>query len=407
MNYKENVLNWKKGTLGASGMLVLVILIGLMLRTPITTLPLMLGDLANKLEVSKSSLGILTTLPLIMFMLFSSVASTILKKWGFKKSLLGTLAILLVGSLLRLIVTMPTMIIGTSLIGMGIAYLNVYMPSFVTAYFPSNIGLYTSVYTFSMMFGVALFNVITAPIMVLTGWWSMLIVLAITPLLALIIWLFLMPHLSEEIHEPQVEVKKEAMSNDQIWVNKKAWAFLIMFGSQSILNYTFTAWMPSLMAYHQVGSGVIGIIMAAFSLIGLPITVLLPQLLVKWGRLGKLFLVGSAGVTGLIASGMLFFQNTSSTIFWMIESLLLGYAIGLFFMFVVTMFAIKTSNPYRTAQLSGMAQAGGYFIAALGPVTYGWAFGLNPTGNLQNVAFVVAITLATIMGVIIVKTKKI
>ena len=113
MNYKENVLNWKKGTLGASGMLVLVILIGLMLRTPITTLPLMLGDLANKLEVSKSSLGILTTLPLIMFMLFSSVASTILKKWGFKKSLLGTLAILLVGSLLRLIVTMPTMIIGT------------------------------------------------------------------------------------------------------------------------------------------------------------------------------------------------------------------------------------------------------------------------------------------------------
>lgn len=346
-------------------MLVLVILIGLMLRTPITTLPLMLGDLANKLEVSKSSLGILTTLPLIMFMLFSSVASTILKKWGFKKSLLGTLAILLVGSLLRLIVTMPTMIIGTSLIGMGIAYLNVYMPSFVTAYFSSNIGLYTSVYT------------------------------------------FLMPHLSEEIHEPQVEVKKEAMSNDQIWVNKKAWAFLIMFGSQSILNYTFTAWMPSLMGYHQVGSGVIGIIMAAFSLIGLPITVLLPQLLVKWGRLGKLFLVGSAGVAGLIASGMLFFQNTSSTIFWMIESLLLGYAIGLFFMFVVTMFAIKTSNPYRTAQLSGMAQAGGYFIAALGPVTYGWAFGLNPTGNLQNVAFVVAITLATIMGVIIVKTKKI
>ncbi|MEC5141287.1 hypothetical protein VT650_05675 [Pediococcus pentosaceus] len=38
-------MNWKKGTLGASGMLVLVILIGLMLRTPITTLPLMLGDL--------------------------------------------------------------------------------------------------------------------------------------------------------------------------------------------------------------------------------------------------------------------------------------------------------------------------------------------------------------------------
>jgi CP family cyanate transporter-like MFS transporter len=400
-------LNWKKGTLGWGGMLALVILIGLMLRTPITTLPLMLGDLARKLDVSKGSLGILTTLPLIMFMLFSSVASTILKKLGFKKSLLLTLTVLLIGSLLRLIVTMPTMIIGTSLIGMGIAYLNVYMPSFVAAYFPNNIGLYTSLYTFAMMFGVALFNIITAPVMLMTGWWSMLVVLVITPLLALGIWLFLMPHLSEEIHEPQVEVQKENVPTEKIWLNKKAWVFLIMFGSQSILNYTFTAWMPSLMAYHHVGTGVVGIIMAGFSLIGLPITVLLPQLLMKWGNFGETILVASAGIAGLIASIMLFFQNTSATWFWMIESLLLGYAIGFFFMFVVTMFAIKTGSPYQTAQLSGMAQAGGYFIAALGPVVYGWAFGQNPAGNLQNVAFVVAILLATIMGLMIVRTKKV
>jgi len=47
------------------------------------------------------------------------------------------------------------MIGGTILIGLGIAHLNVLMPAFLMVYAPNKIALYTSAYSFSMMFGMA------------------------------------------------------------------------------------------------------------------------------------------------------------------------------------------------------------------------------------------------------------
>ena len=39
-------------------------------------------------------------------------------------------------------------------------------------------------------------------------------------------------------------------------------------------------------------------------------------------------------------------------------------------------FSLKTSTPAQTAQLSGLAQAGGYILASLGPSLFGYSFDL-------------------------------
>lgn len=161
------------------------------------------------------------------------------------------------------------------------------------------------------------------------------------------------------------------------------------------------------MAYHHVGSGVIGAIMACFSLIGLPVSVFLPQTLTRVSRQTQVGLILSAGVVGLGAAGMLFVQNTAATWFWLIEALLIGYSVNLFFVFVMTMFAMKTASPYQTAQLSGMSQAGGYLIAALGPVLYGMAFSANPVGSAQNVVYLAIVLVATVAGLAVVKMDQI
>ena len=36
--------------------------------------------------------------------------------------------------------------------------------------------------------------------------------------------------------------------------------------------------------------------------------------------------------------------------------------------------SIKTSSPEKTAQLSGIAQTGGYILAAFGPTLFGYSF---------------------------------
>ena len=39
-------------------------------------------------------------------------------------------------------------------------------------------------------------------------------------------------------------------------------------------------------------------------------------------------------------------------------------------------FSLKTSSPEKTAQLSGLAQTGGYILAAFGPAFFGYSFDL-------------------------------
>ncbi|WP_252902743.1 hypothetical protein [Paucilactobacillus hokkaidonensis] len=73
----------------------------------------------------------------------------------------------------------------------------------------------------------------------------------------------------------------------------------------------------------------------------------------------------------------------------------------------MTMFAVKTDNPYATAKLSGMAQAGGYLMSAFGPSLYGVAFAANPTGNLQNSVYLALVLIALVSSLIIVRIKQI
>lgn len=125
-----------------------VMLIGLIMRSPITTLPLMLSQISQELGVPSGQLGILTTIPLVMFLLISNFASKTMAVFGLKKALFLSIASIFLGTALRLVVTMPTMLLGTVFVGIGIAHLNVFMPSFVAAYFSHKVGgLYITLLT--------------------------------------------------------------------------------------------------------------------------------------------------------------------------------------------------------------------------------------------------------------------
>lgn len=373
------------------------------MRSPITTLPLVLGPLANNLQVSQGSLGILTTLPLVMFLLFSNFASIPLAKFGIKKSMGTALLFLLIGSLLRLVVTMPSMLLGTVLIGIGIAHLNVFMPSFIKAYFPNRIDVFTTIYSFSMNLGSAAFNLVTAPLKIAFGWRAILVLLAVVPLLVMLFWLLTSQKMTEKLKVQRNDAKQRHKSKS-IWGNLKAWPFLITFGCQSLLNYTLAAWYPVLMSFHHLSSGNIGFIMAFYSLIGIPVYIVMPRLLTQFGQIGTRITIYIAGICGVLAGMMLFFQNTSSFIFWLTESTLIGISISFFFIFTTTMFGLKTEDPLVTAKLSGMAQAGGYFMAALGPSIYGFAFHINPVGDAQSAAFIIIFLIAITAAVIIQRT---
>lgn len=371
--------------------LLVVLAIGLLMRSPITTPPLIVTQLAHQLGVSTESLGLLTTLPLVMFLLFSNFAAIPLAKLGVKPAMGLILLLLLVGSGLRLIITLPTLFLGTILIGISIAHLNVFMPAFIKAYFPLKIALYTTLYSFTMNLGSAGFNLLTAPATHLWGWPSILTILAGVALLVFAFWLVVSRHLPEKMKATPTDHTQPTPKGPSLWTNPHAWLFLLTFGCQSVLNYTIAAWFPVLMSYHHLSADHVGFIIAIYSLVGVPVYVVTPHLLTQLGPTRLRRLIAGAGICGIVAGSMLFFQNTASFSFWLLENLLVGIAVSFFFIYTTTMFGLKTAKPLITARLSGMAQAGGYFMAALGPSLYGWAYHLDPTGPPQNIVYIILI----------------
>ncbi|KAA8434147.1 MFS transporter [Weissella paramesenteroides] len=396
-----------------SHQVVILLTISLMLmssimRAPITTMPLMLPQIAESLHVAQSQLGIITTIPLIMFLLISNFATKTMVKFGLNRALMLSLLSIIVGSILRMLVNMPLILLGTALIGIGIAHLNVLMPPFVATYFPNKIGLYTSVYSLAIMVGSAVFSLITAPVVAVSGWQGVMGLLVLVPAITLVLWFWttkkIVPTANETIPANQTGQPKEHL---RVWSNYKAWPFLFVFGVQATVNYTTVAWLPSMMLQHGVPNGVMTIFMSLYSFVGMPLSIILPTVFLTLKAKGTTWVSLGAGMVALLSVVMLFHTQTKSVVFWGIVTILIGASTAFFFLFSLTMFASKTQSPVQTARLSGMAQAGGYFISAFGPILYGHAFDANPAGKIQNIVYLILVLLMIVSAVMIAHTKNV
>ena len=165
-----------------------IILVGAVLRAPFTALPTILGDIAQGLGVEVSSLGVLTSLPLLMFALFSSFATRLAQKIGLEHLFTYSLIVLTMGSVIR-IFNLPLLYLGTLLIGASIAVFNVLLPSAIQANHPQKIGFLTTIYVTSMGITTALASYLSVPITQASSWKGLILCLSLACLLTLVAWL--------------------------------------------------------------------------------------------------------------------------------------------------------------------------------------------------------------------------
>ena len=93
-----------------------IVVIGLILRIPFTTILTVLSTIAADLNVSVSSLGMVTTIPLLMFALCSSLAPSVARKVGLERLFALILLVMTLGSAIR-IINLPFLYLGTLQIG--------------------------------------------------------------------------------------------------------------------------------------------------------------------------------------------------------------------------------------------------------------------------------------------------
>ncbi|HFH1913652.1 TPA: CynX/NimT family MFS transporter [Streptococcus pneumoniae] len=345
-----------------------IILIGVSLRTPFTVLPIILGNISQGLEVEVSSLGVLTSLPLLMFTLFSPFSTQLAQKIGLEHLFTYSLFFLTIGSLIRLI-NLPLLYLGTLMVGASVAVINVLLPSLIQANQPKKIGFLTTLYVTSMGIATALASYLAVPITQASSWKGLILLLTLLCLATFLVWL--PNHRYNHRLAPQTKQKSQI----KVMRNKQVWAIIIFSGFQSLIFYTAITWLPTMSIHAGLSSHEAGLLTSILSLISIPFSMTIPSLTTSLSTRNRQLMLTLVSLAGVVGISMLFFP-INNFIYWLAIHLLIGTATSALFPYLMVNFSLKTSAPEKTAQLSGLSQTGGYILAAFGPTLFGYSFDL-------------------------------
>ncbi|MDG8202224.1 CynX/NimT family MFS transporter [Streptococcus pneumoniae] len=345
-----------------------IILIGVSLRTPFTVLPIILGNISQGLEVEVSSLGVLTSLPLLMFTFFSPFSTQLAQKIGLEHLFTYSLFFLTIGSLIRLI-NLPLLYLGTLMVGASVAVINVLLPSLIQANQPKKIGFLTTLYVTSMGIATALASYLAVPITQASSWKGLILLLTLLCLATFLVWL------PNHRYNHRLAPRTKQKSQIKVMRNKQVWAIIIFSGFQSLIFYTVMTWLPTMSIHAGLSSHEAGLLTSILSLISIPFSMTIPSLTTSLSTRNRQLMLTLVSLAGVVGISMLFFP-INNFIYWLAIHLLIGTATSALFPYLMVNFSLKTSAPEKTAQLSGLSQTGGYILAAFGPTLFGYSFDL-------------------------------
>src|SRR5690625_2694360 len=135
-------------------------------------------------------IGFLTTLPILALGIFSILTSLLTRKMGTAGTMAFALLLLTAGSFLRVLPYNPVLLIGTGILGIGLALGNVLLPGIITERLPGSVGLLTAIYSAILAVGAAVASGISVALSEGTGlgWRFSLGIWGSLSLFALIVW---------------------------------------------------------------------------------------------------------------------------------------------------------------------------------------------------------------------------
>lgn len=371
-------------------LLVGIVFIAMTLRSPLTAVGPLISSIRDSLGISNVLAGFLTTIPLLAFAIISPFAPKLARRFGIEFTLFGSLILLTAGIIIRSLGTTPTLLIGTFLLGLAIAFGNVLLPSLIKLSFPLQIGLMTGIYSVSMNLSASISVGVSVPLaQTAFGWQGALGMWSILVFVALLVWL---PQLKNQslAAVPQVQVAKVKLP---LWRSPLAWSITLFMGFQSLLFYTTSAWLPEVLKAQGISADNAGWLVSLLQFSQLPITFIIPIIAGKV-KDQRMIVVGVTALY-IIGYGGVLLDITSLTALWMI---MIGLAGGAAFGLAMMFFTLRTRTPQEAANLSGMAQSFGYALAAIGPVLFGLLHDFTAGWTVPMFILIVATVVVLLAG---------
>jgi CP family cyanate transporter-like MFS transporter len=360
----------RPGVRSAAVALVGIMLVALNLRAAITSLGAVLDEVREGLHMNGAVAGIITTLPAVSFAVFGVVTPWLARRVAHARVLVGTMAVLAAGQVLRVTTDSPAVFVATSVLALGgIAVANVLLPGLVKQYFPDRVGLVTGAYTMSLIAGASLAAAAAVPIAhAAGGWraglggWAVLAVVAMLP------WLpAALRRGGADVGSAAAATSGAAAPGPSVRParTRLGWAMAIYFGAQALSAYALMGWLAQLFRDSGYSPQTAGLLLAGVTAIGVPVALLMPTLAARRADQRSWVLVLSAalavGFVGLAVA------PHAGAVLWVA---LIGFGQAAFPL-ALGMIGMRARTSQGTVALSAFAQSIGYLIAALGPFVVG------------------------------------
>jgi CP family cyanate transporter-like MFS transporter len=360
---------------GGITLLVVFVVVCLNLRVAFTGI----GPLIPAMALDKVTATVLTTIPPLFMGLFAPLGALARDRVGEERGLFLAMIALTVGIVIRS-VDMVGLFAGTVVASAAIAVLNVLTPVLVRKRFdPHRVGVMMGVYAMLMGASAAVTAAVTVPLYERTGSWQIALGVAVVPAILGLVVLPTQLRVPHTRHSPAVDASWSGLLR-----NTTAWAVTGFFSIQTLLFYTLVAWLPAILvdagaspasAGTAIALCLVGVAAGGF---GGP----------AWAgrresqRLPILVTIAFC----LVGIGGILLAPVSTAVGW---AVLLGVGLGAGQGIPGVLYVRRAANHHQTAQLSSMAQAIGFLVAATGPFLAAALHGASGTWAVPLGALVV------------------
>ncbi|WP_076492160.1 CynX/NimT family MFS transporter [Microbacterium sp. RURRCA19A] len=373
-----------------------IVLLALTLRIAVASLSPLLTVISRDFALPAAVVGLIGMAPPVAFALSAVVTPVIERRVGLERLvLIAAVAAAAALGLRAVAVDAWTLLAATAGVFAAVGVANVLIPAVVKKYFPARVGLMTTVYTTTMAVATFTPPLVAVPLAGAIGWRGSFAVWAFVAVAAVVPWVVTSLRAragrDDIVEEPRASVLSRVVRVPQ------AWALVITFAVNSSVAYGMFAWLPTILIDTAgVDAATAGSLLALFSFMGLPVSLVVPLLVARLRRTTPFYVVAVA--SGLVGVAGLLFAPGAATVLWVV---LIGLP-PLMFPMVLVLFGLRTRSHETAVALSGFVQSLGYALAALVPLaigvthelTGGWAAGLIVLGGVIAVVVPAAIVVA-------------